>query len=482
MVLLTTILAKQLIRQLTKTGNQTTAYGTELPFNESKYTLDFTNWVNTNIPKPVITWQNGEMLINGQQPEDGYSYHTGDLYAEGYPDGGVPTNAGSYKVKISANLTKELQKIFPDYDFSGNVDSSTLNSNKTVNNDPVEASHEPASYVITPAEATITINGAQHVKYGESTAIAGDQYTASVTAPVSGNKTNVVTDVALTSDDLTTVPSNAGVGSYTIKLTPAGLAKIQAAIIGHGDVTKNYGWTQADNATANFFVEQMPVTIAVSGQSSVTYGTQDWLNAIKVNPSGYVLTITTENGAALSYHTVDGDLVFNQTPGNVGEYQVELSAQGLANIEEKLGTNYSYPQTAADVTAKGTFTVKQGEVTVTLNGSDGKTYNAVPTLSSGLNLDKYNVTYSATVYSADGKAQTLTLTANDLQIIGDATNVGTYQVKLSEIGQEKLKALTGNQSANYKWAFNTNADYVVKAATASAELSGSTKRLSMELL
>ena len=462
--------------ELTLTGNQTTAYGTELPFNESKYTLDFTNWVNTNIPKPVITWQNGEMLINGQQPEDGYSYHTGDLYVEGYPDGGVPTNAGSYKVKISANLTKELQKIFPDYDFSGNVDSSTLNSNKTVNNDPVEASHEPASYVITPAEATITINGAQHVKYGESTAIAGDQYTASVTAPVSGNKTNVVTDVALTSDDLTTVPSNAGVGSYTIKLTPAGLVKIQAAIIGHGDVTKNYGWTQADNATANFFVEQMPVTIAVSGQSSVTYGTRDWLNAIKVNPSGYVLTITTENGAALSYHTVDGDLVFNQTPGNVGEYQVELSAQGLANIEEKLGTNYSYPQTAADVTAKGTFTVKQGEVTVTLNGSDGKTYNAVPTLSSGLNLDKYNVTYSATVYSADGKAQTLTLTANDLQIIGDATNVGTYQVKLSEIGQEKLKALTGNQSANYKWAFNTNADYVVKAATASAELSGSNQK------
>ena len=68
------------------------------------------------------------------------------------------------------------------------------------------------------------------------------------------------------------------------------------------------------------------------------------------------------------------------------------------------------------------------------------------------------------------------MTANDLQIIGDATNVGTYQVKLSEIGQEKLKALTGNQGANYKWAFNTNADYVVKAATASAELSGSNQK------
>ncbi len=462
--------------ELTLTGNQTTAYGTELPFNESKYTLDFTNWVNTNIPKPVITWQNGEMLINGQQPEDGYSYHTGDLYVEGYSDGGVPTNAGSYKVKISANLTKELQKIFPDYDFSGNIDSSTLNSNKTVNNDPVEASHEPASYVITPAEATITINGAQHVKYGESTAIAGDQYTASVTAPVSGNETNVVTDVALTSDDLTTVPSNAGVGSYTIKLTPAGLAKIQAAIIGHGDVTKNYGWTQAGNATANFFVDQMPVTITVSGGRTVTYGTQAWLRAIKANPAGYTLTVTTENGTNLSYTANDGDLVFNQTPGNVGEYQVELSAQGLTNIGKALGTNYAYPQIAADVTAKGTFTVNRGAVTITLKGSDGKPYNAQQTLPSGLNLSKYGLDYSATVYSADGKAQMLNLTANDLQIIGNATNVGTYQVELSQAGQEKIEQLTGNNGANYKWTFKTNADYVVKAATASAELSGSNQK------
>lgn len=314
------------------------------------------------------------------------------------------------------------------------------------------------------------------MKYGESTNINVGDYSISITAPVhnetvDNNAERIYTNVTLAAGDLefVTVPTN--VGTYQVKLSAQGLQKLK-------DLTgsSNYDWTQAADAKANFFVEQMPVTIAVSGQSSVTYGTQDWLNAIKVNPSGYVLTITTENGAALSYHTVDGDLVFNQTPGNVGEYQVELSAQGLANIEEKLGTNYSYPQTAADVTAKGTFTVKQGEVTVTLNGSDGKTYNAVPTLSSGLNLDKYNVTYSATVYSADGKAQTLNLTANDLQIIGNATNVGTYQVELSQAGQEKLEQLTGNNGANYKWTFKTSADYVVKAATASAELSGSNQK------
>jgi hypothetical protein len=91
-------------------------------------------------------------------------------------------------------------------------------------------------------------------------------------------------------------------------------------------------------------------------------------------------------------------------------------------------------------------------------------------------LNKYNVTYDATVYSADGEAQTLKLTADDLQIVGNATNVGTYQVKLSQAGQEKLKQLTGNNGANYKWTFKTTANYIVTAATADAKLNGSNQK------
>lgn len=187
--------------------------------------------------------------------------------------------------------------------------------------------------------------------------------------------------------------------------------------------------------------------------------------------------VTTENGTNnLSYTAKDGDLVFNQTPGNVGTYQVELSAQGLANIEKALGTNYAYPQASADVTTKGTLTVNQGKVTVTLNGSDGKTYDANETLPGNLDLSKYNVAYSASVYSADGKVQKLTLTANDLQIVGNATNAGTYQVELSPTGQAKLEQFTGNNGANYKWTFKTNADYKITAATATAEVSGSNEK------
>lgn len=465
--------------ELTLTGNQTTVYGTAMPFDPGAYELDFTNWLNTDKPIPNLTWKDGKLLNNGK--DTGLTWDAGDLYVEGYPDGGVPTNVGTYRVKISKQLTDKLRQLFPDYDFSGNVGKTTTTDSNGIlsEKDVVESSHTPASYVITPAQTTVTINGAEHIKYGENATInygGNNGYSISITAPVHNGSVNndaeqIYTDVTLSDGDLEFVSEPGAVGHYQVKLSAQGLKKLQ-------NLTNagNYDWTQAASARASFYVDQMPVTIAVSGQSSVTYGTQDWLNAIKANPAGYTLTVTTENGTTLSYTAKDGDLVFNQTPGNVGTYQVELSAQGLANIEKALGTNYAYPQAAADVTTKGTLTVNQGAVTVTLNGSDGKTYDANETLASNLDLSKYNVAYSVPVYSADGTVQTLTLTADDLQIVGNATNVGTYQVELSPAVQAKLEQLTGNNGANYKWTFDTNADYKITAATATAELSGSNEK------
>lgn len=464
--------------ELTLTGNQTTVYGTAMPFDPSAYELDFTNWLNTDKPIPNLTWKDGKLLNNGN--DTGLTWTAGDLYVDGYPDGGVPTNVGTYRVKISKQLTDKLRQLFPDYDFSGNVGKTTTDSNVILSEkDVVESSHTPASYVITPAQTTVTINGAEHIKYGENATIkygGNNGYSISITAPVhNGSVDNdaepIYANVTLSAGDLEFVSEPGDVGHYQVKLSAQGLKKLQ-------DLTgsSNYNWTQAASARASFYVDQMPVTIAVSGQSSVDYGSQEWLNVIGKNPSGYTLTITTENGTNLSYTAKDCDVVFNQTPGNVGTYQVELSAQGLTNIENALGTNYAYPQAAADVTTKGTLTVNQGEVTVTLKGSDGKTYDANETLPSNLDLSKYNITYSVPVYSADGTVQTLTLTADDLQIVGNATNVGTYQVELSPAGQAKLEQLTGNNGANYKWTFNTNANYKITATTATAELSGSNEK------
>lgn len=458
--------------QVTLNGNQTTTYGTDLPLDPSAYHIELTNW-NSSVPRPT----DAEIIqkIGGLK--------TGDVYINGFTDGQMPINVGSYQVKIADQLLQRLQAAFPDYDWDAVSGNNGIARSGSSNSDPIDARHEPATYVITPADTTVTINGAEHIKYGENTTIqyGGDNgYSITITAPVKNATTDnehepIYTDLKLETGDLEFVTTPGDVGTYEVKLSAQGLKKFQ-------DLTgsTNYNWTQASAARANFFVDQMPVTITVGGnEQNVTYGSNDWLKAIKENPQDYTLTVKTENGTTLNYQAKDGDLIFSQTPGNVGRYQVVLSAQGLENIKSALSTNYAYPQDASDVTTYGIFNVNQGEVTISLDGSDSKTYDGKTTVPADLNLNKYNLTYSATIYAPDGTAQTIKLTSDDLQFAnGDPINAGTYTVELSPTGEAKLKNLTGNNGDNYKWTFNTKATYTINAATdASASLSGSNQMI-----
>lgn len=214
--------------ELTLTGNQTTVYGTAMPFSPSKYQLAFTNWLSTDLPVPNLTWKDNKLLNNDN--DTGLTWTVGDLYVEGYPDGGVPTNVGTYRVKISKQLTDKLRQLFPDYDFSGNIGENGVDEQD--NEEIVEPSHTPASYVITPANTTVKITGAQHVKYGESTNINVGDYSISITAPVhnetvDNNAERIYTNVTLAAGDLefVTVPTN--VGTYQVKLSAQGLQKLK---------------------------------------------------------------------------------------------------------------------------------------------------------------------------------------------------------------------------------------------------------------
>ncbi|MCC4325106.1 BspA family leucine-rich repeat surface protein [Limosilactobacillus reuteri] len=458
--------------QVTLSGNQTTTYGTDLDLDPSAYHIELTNW-NSSVSVPT----DAEIIqaIGGLK--------SGDVYISGFTNGQMPVNVGTYQVKIADQLLKRLQSAFPDYDWdavSGTNSPGRSGSSDLYSGD---GKHEPATYVITPADTTVTINGAEHIKYGENSTIqyGGENgYTITITAPVKNATIDnehepIYTNVKLEAGDLEFVTTPGNVGIYEVRLSPQGLKKFQA-LTG----STNYNWTQASAARANFFVDQMPVTITVGGnEQSVTYGSNEWLSAIKKNLQGYTLTVMTENDTTLNYQAKDGDLIFSQTPGNVGSYQVVLSSQGLDNIKSALGTNYAYPQAASDVTTYGTFNVSQGEVTISLDGSDSKIYDGKTTTPSDLNTGKYNLTYSATVYAPDGTAQTIQLTTDDLQFAnGDPINAGSYTVELSPAGQAKLKNLTGNNGDNYKWTFNTTATYTINAATdASASLSGSNQKV-----
>ncbi|MCC4413791.1 BspA family leucine-rich repeat surface protein [Limosilactobacillus reuteri] len=454
--------------QVTLSGNQTTTYGTDLALDPSAYHIELTNW-NSSVPVPT----DAEIIqaIGGLK--------SGDVYINGFTNGQMPVNVGTYQVKIADQLLQRLQAAFPDYDWDAVSGNNGIVRSGSSDSNPIDARHEPATYVITPADTTVTINGVEHIKYGENSTIqyGGDNgYSIIITAPVKNATIDnehepIYTNLKLETGDLEFVTTPGNVGTYQVKLSAQGLKKLQ-------DLTgsTNYNWTQSSEARANFFVDQMPVTITVDGnEQNVTYGSNNWLKAIKENPQGYTITLKTENGTSLNYQAKDGDLIFSQTPGDVGSYQVVLSAQGLDNIKTALGTNYAYPQAASDVTSYGAFNVNQGEVKISLNGSDSKTYDGKATTPADLNTGNYNLTYSATVYAPDGTAQTIQLAADDLQFAnGDPVNAGSYTVELSPAGQAKLKSLTGNNGDNYKWTFNTKATYTINTATdGGASLSGS---------
>ena len=458
--------------QVTLSGNQTTTYGTDLALDPSAYHIELTNW-NSSVPVPT----DAEIIqvIGGLK--------SGDVYINGFTNDQMPVNVGTYQVKIADQLLQRLQAAFPDYDWDAVSGTNSPARSGSSDATTVDGKHEPATYVITPADTTVTINGAEHIKYGENSTIQyGDDngYTITITAPVKNATTDnehepIYTNLKLETGDLEFVTAPGNVGTYEVRLSDQGLKKLQA-LTG----STNYNWTQASAARANFFVDQMPIKITVDGnEQNVTYGSNEWLNAIKKNPQGYTLTVLTENGDTLNYQAKDGDLIFSQKPGNVGSYQVVLSSQGLDNIKTALGTNYAYPQAAGDVTTYGIFKVNQGKVTISLDGSDSKTYDGKTTTPSDLNTGNYNLTYSATVYAPDGTAQTIQLAADDLQFAnGDPINAGTYTVELSPAGQAKLKNLTGNNGDNYKWTFNTQATYTINSATnASASLSGSNQMI-----
>ena len=76
--------------QVTLNGNQTTTYGTDLPLDPSAYHIELTNW-NSSVPRPT----DAEIIqkIGGLK--------TGDVYINGFTDGQMPVNVGSYQVKIA---------------------------------------------------------------------------------------------------------------------------------------------------------------------------------------------------------------------------------------------------------------------------------------------------------------------------------------------------------------------------------------------
>ena len=375
--------------------------------------------------------------VNGQT----YILKNGD-----YTISGNATDAGEYTVTLTDTGKTNVENYIKSLVGTGQDDESNVAfTDNAINGN--------ASFEINKSANTVSVSGIQTETYNGLPInvvynVNGTNSVKVAIAQASGNTTGAVaslTDVALNSDDFEIVNGPAeNAGSYQIKLTNAGLAKIQNTV---GD---NYSISVDPNTFGTLVINKYKASAELSG--SVRYD----FTGVAVSPDEYLrkFTLKLNEPKNPTYNLVVGDVEFGinnagtltwttQTPSDVGQYPVRLTKQGWDHIKAINSANVEWPEnpTAA---GKPLYTIDQVQATATLSGHNSMIYNrsAVTTANlyagnSTINVaingprDVHNLPTSFTLEDGDYVWQT-----ED----GNApVNVGTYTIKLTAAGIHKIQ-------------------------------------------
>ena len=368
-------------------------------------------------------------------------YYLVDQAGAGY-DGAQIINVGTYTIKLTQqgmqNVIDTIHQLSGSGDsgYNINVDSATQLGNLT------------STFNIVPSQNMISVSGTQTETYNGSpiNVVYNADGTNSVKvsiAQTSGNTTGAVaslTDVTLDSGDFAIVNGPAeNAGSYQVKLTDAGLAKIQNAV---GD---NYHISIDPNAFGTLVIKKYKASAVFSGDPSYTYtGTpvsaDDYLGK-------YSITLNEPNNP--TYNLVAGDIEFNvdgnwtsQAPVKVGTYQVRLSQSGWNHIKAINSDNVEWAATAS--AGKGSYTIDQAKVTADLSGNNSMIYNGSHVTTADLYTEgsTIKVAINGTGIANLPKSFTLedgdyTWSTSDNQ---SPVNVGNYTIKLTQAGINKIQS------------------------------------------
>ena len=400
-----------------------------------------------------ITWtgkdtsNNQDFTLKHDISASDYSWYTMGKDGQYVKFDSKPTNAGTYYLILNKDYINKLDQANPNYDIT-KVDGAF-------------------TYIINKATATLNLAGSQDANYnGQSIAINYGNFPLSIktsndlTLTLPSGKSLDAGDVEITDANGNKVTAPTAIGTYTIKLTQAGLQKFESQ-------TDNYAWASDGSATLTITRnDHVSVTLTnnADGAEIVVYTGK----TAAIDPSKFTVTL----GNGLTYQLKAGDLQFvDQTAGantNVGTYQVELSQQGKDNIVALEAANYGYDFSKA---GNGTVTVTKATPTVTLNGDAEKTYD-------GTSIADYVPTITI---KAPG-TNSVTLTTGDFEWVKDGhiyttapSDAGTYTAELTEQGLNKLKAVN---ATNLDWSKITSVmggTYKIDKAKVNATLSGNSE-------
>lgn len=407
-----------------------------------------------------ITWTpsglvDGQSLDLSNLTADDYAWYTKNADGTYTEMTGLPTNAGTYYLKLKDSSIAKIQAANPNYSFATGAISGEY------------------TYKINQANAVITLPNTsdQTITWtGNPATINPANFIPEITTDNPNEKTIALpSDLQLTASDyeflqdekVISAPSE--VGTYQVHLSQTGWQKVQNAIAGNA----NYTWTY--QGAGNYHIEKATATITLDGSASTTYtGNQVVIPTTDGVVNG--ISVKLSNGQTYDLKSEDLEFVNDQgnpipVPTNAGSYRVRLTEAALGQIRklENNHYNYTYNNDAVD------FIVEKATADVTTSGSYDVVYNGQ---TPEINVDKITNTISTN----NGVNLTApTLSAGDYEwvdkdgkVIANPVNVGTYYLKLKDSSQSKIA--TNN---NYTWNFRGLASVIITKANATISFGGS---------
>lgn len=454
--------------------SQGPSFGT-LVINKAQASVEFSgNPSYTYTGSPNSDYLNGFSIKLNEPNNPTYNLVAGDIEfnVDGTWTTAVPINVGKYEVRLSQTGWDHIKEINSD-----NVTWSATASSGT------------GTYTITPASANTELSGHNLMVYNGNSVTTADLYTdgSTIKVAISGNNiVNLPTSFTLADGDYTwntpdgKAPVNAG--PYTLTLSSAGLDKIQAAIdeaVGKGNVILS----KDNTGSATFQIEQaVSPNVQLDGSEKSEYNGQ----AVSFDPNneetkknfGFnnVQGLTIPDLTADDFEWVDQDGKPIAAPTDAGYYYLQLNEKGKSAFANA-NPNYSFATGA--IGGEYTYDISQANAVITLSNTSDQT---VTWTGNPATIDPANFIPEITTDNPNEKTialpSTLQLTASDYEflqngkVISAPSEVGTYQVRLTEAGWQKVqKAIAGN--TNYTWNYQGEGNYHIEKATANVTLDGS---------
>lgn len=265
-------------------------------------------------------------------------------------------------------------------------------------------------------------------------------------------------------------PINAG--TYYLKLKDSSEAKLKA---------ENPNYNLTINGEFTYTINPVSGTATLSGSASKIYDGKDISLDDLNSPDGDIEAKFTFPGSTVAdtYKLHAGDYTIENNSAKADDYTVSLSTDGLARLQAAID-NYAgagnVTLAAKDLSSNASFTIKQKDLTVTLdkkpNTTPGKTYDG-----QTATIDDNDAQFTAAGLVEGQTLNVANLTPSDYEWVDKdgkkldkvPTDAGTYYIALTQAGVKQLQ----KDNPNYKVSESGQFAYVIAKAEAKVEINGS---------